>query len=67
MPRHISSLPLTALLITAVVAVPALTELGVNPVAAHMIAYRLSQDPRKNNLNILLVFWSACRVTERVT
>jgi TRAP transporter 4TM/12TM fusion protein len=37
--------PVTAAyLITAVVAVPALTELGVNPVAAHMIVYWLSQD-----------------------
>ena len=37
--------PVTAAyLITAVVAVPPLTELGVNPVAAHMIVYWLSQD-----------------------
>jgi len=37
--------PVTAAyLITAVVAVPALTELGVNPLAAHMIVYWLSQD-----------------------
>jgi TRAP transporter 4TM/12TM fusion protein len=37
--------PVTAsYLITAVVAVPALTELGVNPIAAHMIVYWLSQD-----------------------
>jgi TRAP transporter 4TM/12TM fusion protein len=37
--------PVTAAyLITAVVAVPALTELGVNPIAAHMIVYWLSQD-----------------------
>jgi TRAP transporter 4TM/12TM fusion protein len=37
--------PVTAAyLITAVVAVPALTHLGVNPVAAHMIVYWLSQD-----------------------
>lgn len=37
--------PVTAAyLVTAVVAVPALTELGVNPIAAHMIVYWLSQD-----------------------
>lgn len=37
--------PVTAAyLITAVVAVPALTALGVNQVAAHMIVYWLSQD-----------------------
>ncbi|MCP4694683.1 MAG: TRAP transporter fused permease subunit, partial [Desulfobacterales bacterium] len=37
--------PVTAAyLITAVVAVPALTELGVNEIAAHMIVYWLSQD-----------------------
>jgi len=37
--------PVTAAyLITAVVAVPPLTELGVNPIAAHMIVYWLSQD-----------------------
>jgi TRAP transporter 4TM/12TM fusion protein len=37
--------PVTAAyLITAVVAVPALTELGVSPIAAHMIVYWLSQD-----------------------
>ena len=37
--------PVTAAyLITAVVAVPALTELGVHPLAAHMIVYWLSQD-----------------------
>jgi TRAP transporter 4TM/12TM fusion protein len=37
--------PVTAAyLITAVVAVPALTALGVNEVAAHMIVYWLSQD-----------------------
>ena len=37
--------PVTAAyLITAVVAVPALTHLGVNVVAAHMIVYWLSQD-----------------------
>ena len=37
--------PVTAAyLITAVVAVPALTELGVNPLASHMIVYWLSQD-----------------------
>nr|VFJ62965.1 MAG: TRAP transporter, 4TM/12TM fusion protein [Candidatus Kentron sp. FW]VFJ68189.1 MAG: TRAP transporter, 4TM/12TM fusion protein [Candidatus Kentron sp. FW] len=37
--------PVTAAyLITAVVAVPALTHLGVNPLAAHMIVYWLSQD-----------------------
>jgi TRAP transporter 4TM/12TM fusion protein len=37
--------PLTAAyLITAVVAVPALTHLGVNELAAHMIVYWLSQD-----------------------
>ncbi|MCU7876919.1 MAG: TRAP transporter fused permease subunit [Candidatus Thiodiazotropha sp. (ex Lucinoma borealis)] len=37
--------PVTAAyLITAVVAVPALTELGINPIAAHMIVYWLSQD-----------------------
>jgi TRAP-type uncharacterized transport system fused permease subunit len=37
--------PVTAAyLITAVVAVPALTEIGVNPIAAHMIVYWLSQD-----------------------
>ena len=37
--------PVTAAyLITAVVAVPALTYLGVNPIAAHMIVYWLSQD-----------------------
>lgn len=37
--------PVTAAyLITAVVAVPALTELGVAPIAAHMIVYWLSQD-----------------------
>lgn len=37
--------PVTAAyLITAVVAVPALTHLGVNPIAAHMIVYWLSQD-----------------------
>ncbi len=37
--------PVTAAyLITAVVAVPALTHLGVNEVAAHMIVYWLSQD-----------------------
>ena len=37
--------PVTAAyLITAVVAVPALTALGVNPIAAHMIVYWLSQD-----------------------
>jgi TRAP transporter 4TM/12TM fusion protein len=33
-----------AYLITAVVAVPALTHLGVNEIAAHMIVYWLSQD-----------------------
>ena len=37
--------PVTAAyLITAVVAVPPLTEFGVNPIAAHMIVYWLSQD-----------------------
>jgi len=37
--------PVTAAyLITAVVAVPALVHLGVNPIAAHMIVYWLSQD-----------------------
>ena len=37
--------PVTAAyLITAVVAVPALTELGVHPIAAHIIVYWLSQD-----------------------
>jgi TRAP transporter 4TM/12TM fusion protein len=37
--------PVTAAyLITAVVAVPALTHLGVNPLASHMIVYWLSQD-----------------------
>ncbi len=37
--------PVTAAyLITAVVAVPTLTHLGVNPIAAHMIVYWLSQD-----------------------
>jgi len=37
--------PVTAAyLIVAVVAVPALTELGVSPIAAHMIVYWLSQD-----------------------
>ena len=37
--------PVTAAyLITSVVAVPALTELGINPIAAHMIVYWLSQD-----------------------
>lgn len=37
--------PVTAAyLITAVVAVPALIHLGVNPIAAHMIVYWLSQD-----------------------
>ncbi|GBC63544.1 C4-dicarboxylate ABC transporter permease [Desulfonema ishimotonii] len=37
--------PVTAAyLITAVVAVPALTHLGVNPIAAHMVVYWLSQD-----------------------
>ncbi|PIE67845.1 MAG: C4-dicarboxylate ABC transporter permease [Deltaproteobacteria bacterium] len=37
--------PVTAAyLITAVVAVPALTHLGVDPIAAHMIVYWLSQD-----------------------
>lgn len=37
--------PVTAAyLITAVVAVPALTHLGVNTIAAHMIVYWLSQD-----------------------
>ena len=37
--------PVTAAyLITAVVAVPALIHLGVNPLAAHMIVYWLSQD-----------------------
>lgn len=37
--------PVTAAyLITAVVAVPALTHFGVSPVAAHMIVYWLSQD-----------------------
>ncbi len=37
--------PVTAAyLITAVVAVPALTHLGVNAIAAHMIVYWLSQD-----------------------
>jgi len=37
--------PVTAAyLITAVVAVPSLTELGINPIAAHMIVYWLSQD-----------------------
>ena len=37
--------PVTAAyLITAVVAVPALTHLGVHPLAAHMIVYWLSQD-----------------------
>ena len=37
--------PVTAAyLVTAVVAVPALTHLGVNPLAAHMIVYWLSQD-----------------------
>ena len=37
--------PVTAAyLITAVVAVPALTHLGVNLLAAHMIVYWLSQD-----------------------
>ena len=37
--------PVTAAyLITAVVAVPALTHLGVNMLAAHMIVYWLSQD-----------------------
>jgi TRAP-type uncharacterized transport system fused permease subunit len=37
--------PVTAAyLITAVVAVPALTHLGVNQIASHMIVYWLSQD-----------------------
>ncbi len=37
--------PVTAAyIITAVVAVPALTQLGVHPLAAHMIVYWLSQD-----------------------
>jgi TRAP-type uncharacterized transport system fused permease subunit len=37
--------PVTAAyLVTAVVAVPALTHLGVNEIAAHMIVYWLSQD-----------------------
>ena len=37
--------PVTAAyLITAVVAVPPLTELGISPIAAHMIVYWLSQD-----------------------
>jgi TRAP-type uncharacterized transport system fused permease subunit len=37
--------PVTAAyLITAVVAVPALTHLGINEIAAHMIVYWLSQD-----------------------
>jgi len=37
--------PVTAAyLITAVIAVPALTALGVSPIAAHMIVYWLSQD-----------------------
>jgi len=37
--------PVTAAyLITAVVAVPALVHLGVNPIASHMIVYWLSQD-----------------------
>lgn len=37
--------PVTAAyLVTAVVAVPALTHLGVNPIASHMIVYWLSQD-----------------------
>ncbi|MCS7204763.1 MAG: TRAP transporter fused permease subunit [Leptospiraceae bacterium] len=37
--------PVTAAyLITAVVAVPALTKLGIDPIAAHMIVYWLSQD-----------------------
>ena len=37
--------PVTAAyLVTAVVAVPALTALGVHPIAAHMIVYWLSQD-----------------------
>ncbi|MBN2706956.1 MAG: TRAP transporter large permease subunit, partial [Deltaproteobacteria bacterium] len=37
--------PVTAAyLVTAVVAVPALTHLGVNQIAAHMIVYWLSQD-----------------------
>jgi TRAP transporter 4TM/12TM fusion protein len=37
--------PVTAAyLITAVVAVPALTHLGINPIASHMIVYWLSQD-----------------------
>ena len=37
--------PVTAAyLVTAVVAVPPLTELGVSPIAAHMIVYWLSQD-----------------------
>jgi TRAP transporter 4TM/12TM fusion protein len=37
--------PVTAAyLITAVVAVPALTALGISPIAAHMIVYWLSQD-----------------------
>ncbi len=37
--------PVTAAyLVTAVVAVPPLTALGVNPIAAHMIVYWLSQD-----------------------
>jgi len=37
--------PVTAVyLVTAVVAVSALTKLGVNPIAAHMIVYWLSQD-----------------------
>jgi TRAP-type uncharacterized transport system fused permease subunit len=39
--------PVTAAyLITAVVAVPALIHLGVNEIAAHMIVYWLSQEPR---------------------
>ena len=37
--------PVTAAyLVTAVVAVPALTHLGISPIAAHMIVYWLSQD-----------------------
>ena len=37
--------PVTAAyLVTAVVAVPPLTELGISPIAAHMIVYWLSQD-----------------------
>ncbi len=45
--------PVTAAyLITAVVAVPALTHLGVNEIAAHMIVYWLSQDNRLGRVQV---------------